>query len=65
MKFPDSKLYGDLPTPTLDFSHLKIDPDKPHQYMPQLFGTGYGGCRACHGSPKLPVHIEPIGGWPQ
>lgn len=51
--------------PSVGTRHLELDPDKPHPYQQNRGRGGYGGCGVCGGSPKNPVHIEPLEGWPK
>lgn len=64
MKFPDEPIYpAQIPYPSITIRHLRFDPDQPHIYQ-QAPGR-YSGCATCGASWRLPIHLEPLGGWPQ
>jgi hypothetical protein len=67
MEFPDSKLSVYEAEKMASFSSIaieRIDPDQPHRFV-QTGAPQWGdwSCRICGGSRRLPVHVEPLGGW--
>lgn len=55
------------PPPAIETALDRPDPNLPHPFLPSYprseFEEEAGGCRACGASPRLPLHLEPIGGW--